>query len=293
VIAQCTPAFASGCYHGVVEAMVGIQRSIEMKELQRMCLAAGGAEQPGPTHECFHGLGHGLLGAVRLNSREALRYCDQLTRSTFAASCRSGVFTEAINAALPGTHATGNHGGHADPDIGEDPAAETLTLDPADPYAPCSAFEGDYAAACWLFQGFVILRATAFDVLAAFRVCDSAPGGRAGECYESLGHQLTGLLQRGDQWIIEQCTSGRPSLAPRCAGGAALALSGADWSGRRTEQFCSAVPDVWKSECYRAGAALLNEVASPADLEWFCARRRDASGEPCTTPPPALRHPRS
>jgi hypothetical protein len=133
-------------------------------------------------HTCSHGLGHGVLGAVGLDARLALRHCDQLSTRAFAASCRSGVFMEAISAAIGGPetdpdHTTHHHEAHAAESRGR------LALYAANPYAPCDSFEGLYGAACWLFQGFLILRSTRFDASAAFRVCDGTRG-RVGDCYE-------------------------------------------------------------------------------------------------------------
>ena len=265
VISQCTPAFASGCYHGVVEAFVRLRGRVDMAELEKLCGSRGPTDQPGVVYECVHGLGHGMLSAETLPT--ALRHCDALSRSSLAASCRSGVFMETITAAVrdgPGVpdRADHHHGGKPTPGRSGD----------GDVYAPCDRFEGEYARSCWLFQGFLILRATNFDPRLAFRTCDAAPGNRAGDCYESLGHQLAGLFQSGDLWMVEQCRMGRSELAPRCAGGAALALAGLDWSGRRTARFCDEVPEDWRHDCYGAAASLLTELARPEDLNWLCAR---------------------
>jgi hypothetical protein len=58
VISECRPIFASGCYHGVVEAFVQARGKIDTPELERMCASAGSQERPGPVYECVHGLGH-------------------------------------------------------------------------------------------------------------------------------------------------------------------------------------------------------------------------------------------
>ena len=293
VVTQCTASFASGCYHGVVEALVHARGDVDMAELERVCVTAGRAEQPGATYECIHGVGHGVLGAVGLNARDALRHCGELSSPVLLASCRSGVFMEAITAAVARSGAPGGHADHAHHGDGEQSGdTHALVVDPANPFAPCDAFQGQEARACWLFQGFVILRANRFDVRSAFETCDRAPAGQSGNCYESLGHQLAGLFQRGDNWIREQCGMGRPDVAPRCAGGAALALTGADWSGRRTAAFCAASPDPWRQTCSETGWGLLEQLASPADAASYCESMSGAAAG-CTTRLPASRRPRS
>jgi hypothetical protein len=276
VIRQCTPAFASGCYHGVVEAFVRLRGGVHMAELEELCGSRGPTDQPGVVYECVHGLGHGMFSAEGLQG--ALRHCGSVSRSSLAASCRSGVFMEAVTAAIrdvPGAHDHANH---------HDGKPAPGRSGGGDVYAPCDRFEGEYARSCWLFQGFVILHATRFDPRLAFETCDAAPGNRAGDCSESLGHQLAGLFQRGDRWVVEQCRLGRSELAPRCAGGAALALAGMDWSGRRAARFCDDGPEDWRHACYGAAASLLTELARPADLSWLCARGTQYGYSLCRRP---------
>jgi hypothetical protein len=268
IIRECRPSFASGCYHGVVEAALRGTGRIDMPELERLCRSVEQPARPGPAFECIHGLGHGVLGARRYDLQATLRDCDALSTPRLASSCHAGAFMEAINAAVgaPATHGAQRHAaGH------ESHAARPLAIDPADPYSPCRAYADPYAPSCWLFQGFLILRANGFDAGRALGVCDSAPGGRAARCYESVGHQLTGLLQKGDRWILEQCARGQAALAPRCAAGATLALNAMDWSGSRSAQLCAGAPEAWKDACYRTAAGSLVDLASPADRARLCA----------------------
>jgi hypothetical protein len=175
---------------------------------------------------------------------------------------------EAINFAVG---APGIQGAHRHAMGDRRAAARPLAIDPADPYSPCRGYQGPYAHACWLFQGFVILRANAFNAGRSLRGCDGAPDGQAARCYEGVGHQLTGLFQRGDRWILDQCARGDPTLAPHCAAGAALALDAMDWSGHRAARLCAAAPAEWKDACYRSAAAALTDLASPAGRARLCA----------------------
>jgi hypothetical protein len=268
VIGHCRPIFASGCYHGVVEGSVQARGGMDAPELERMCAAVGSPERPGPVYECVHGLGHGLLGAARFDATLALGQCDRLSHPRFAASCHEGVFMEAIGAAF----AEGRSGGHSDHGTHHRSLPGRLALVPDDPYSPCDAISDPYAESCWLFQGFVILRYAGFEAAAALRTCDAAPDGRAARCYESVGHQLTGLFQRDAAWIIEQCGKGRPEQASHCAAGATLALNGMDWSGNRAARFCGAVPKPWKERCYGTAASSLASLAPAAQRVLLCRR---------------------
>jgi hypothetical protein len=268
IIRECRPSFASGCYHGVVEAAVGLEGRIDMAQLEHLCVSMDESGGPAPGFECLHGLGHGVLGAVGRDLATTLRHCDVLSTPRHAASCHSGAFMEAITGAMgpPMTHEMHAHA----PDHAHE-AAHPLAIDPADPYSPCDAYHDPYATSCWLFQGYVILRANGFDAGRALRICDGAPDGRAARCYESIGHQLTGLFQRGDAWILGECAKGNPALAARCAGGATLALNAIDWSGRRAARLCAAAPALWKDACHRSAAGALVDLATPEQRASLCA----------------------
>lgn len=158
VIAECRPSFASGCFHGVVEALVEARGRVDMVELRRMCGAAGSEERPGPVYECIHGVGHGMLGSVG-DLETALRDCDSL-EPALDAWCRDGVFTEGLGLVLvegSGGHAPGpashhegmEHAGHAG---AADSHAQQLAIDPADPYSPWDRFDGRHGSACCVFR---------------------------------------------------------------------------------------------------------------------------------------------
>jgi hypothetical protein len=151
---------------------------------------------------------------------------------------------EAVTTAIRGEqHSEHSHGtGHAG--VG-------LTIEPGDPYSACRPYGGRYGQACWLFQGFIILRRLDFDATQALALCDQAPGEWVARCYQSVGQQLTGLFQRDDGWVIDRCRSGRPELAAQCAAGAVLTRVAEDWTGARARTFCGRVLSAWKEECER------------------------------------------
>jgi hypothetical protein len=240
----------------VVEASLKLRGRVDMPELQRLCAGPGGERAPGAVHECVHGLGHGVLGALGMEVATALRHCDALARPNWVIACREGTFMEAITAGAEAQtepeHARKSHGRHT---------GRGLHIDTADPYSPCDAYDDPEAESCWLFQGFLILRRVAFDAGSALGVCDAAPSGRVERCYQSVGHQLAGLFQRSDAWVIEQCGKGDSSRADACASGAALALASMDWSGARVRRYCGSVPAAWRKSCSATAAEALALVS--------------------------------
>ena len=222
VIAQCRPEFGAGCFHGVVEAFLNASGGIDMAVLERMCTGAGGTAGPAPCTSACTVWGTEWWACWDSTTTRALGYCDSLSRPRFDTSCQEGVFMEAIDDAIADSTAA-SRPGHGGPDCpwrrrACAPRSRRCArvTDPGlsgDPYSPCAAISDAHAASCWIFQGFLILRAARFDPAAALRVCDAAPAGRAARCYQSIGHQLTGLLQRDDAWTLRQCGKGRPEMA--------------------------------------------------------------------------------
>jgi hypothetical protein len=245
IIAQCSPAFGSGCYHGVVEASLAGRRAVDMTALERMCSRADDASHSGSLFECVHGVGHGVFGAVGGDVAQALHDCDALSAEPLQGSCYEGVFMEAFNTAVANGQQTAGHD-HGAAHIGH---GGHFAVNASDPYSPCREYQRAYGEACWLFQGFMILRRVHFDAGRALEICDQAPEPWVERCYQSVGHQLTGLFQRDDRWVIERCQSGRPALQPKCGAGAVLARIAADWTGRRALGFCGQVPPSWREEC--------------------------------------------
>jgi hypothetical protein len=272
VISQCRPVFSSGCYHGVVESYVQRQDAVEMAELERMCAAAGGPDKPGLILECVHGLGHGVLGVLSLDLDRTLRYCDALSSPERRGDCHSGAFMEAVMTALPDRTpdrggAQHEHAGHRHGSAN----AGRLTINASDPFSPCAGFDDPYAKACWVYQGFLILQQAGFDAGAALERCRQAPKGRVAQCAQSIGFQITGLFQRSDGWIIEQCGRGPRAERAECAAGASAALASMDWSGARADRFCRAAPPAGRSACYASAVRVLSSLVSPAEVRWFCA----------------------
>ena len=202
--------------------------------------AAGGA-----VYECAHGLGHGVLGAVGLDIGAALGHCDALDRPSLVSACHEGAFMEAISSA---SRSEKSHPSHPH---GSSHVAHTgrITIDRGDVYSPCDRFTEAYGDACWLFQGFLILRDVDFDAGRALRICEAAP-----EDARIAAPRVSGTSLRA---CSSAAMHGWPTSAPRamlgprrrCASGAALALVLMDWSGARVNRYCGAVPSAWRTAC--------------------------------------------
>jgi hypothetical protein len=135
VFAECTPAFQSGCYHGVVQAYFAdpaVTRSpggVDAASLNALC-----AEHRGPggdqwlLFQCLHGMGHGLVALHDDHLPRALRSCDLLHDEWEREGCYGGAFMENVVGATIPHHApradSEGHAGHAHHDHGAPPTGE-------------------------------------------------------------------------------------------------------------------------------------------------------------------------
>jgi hypothetical protein len=120
--AECTPAFQSGCYHGVIQsyfAELAGSGAGAVTEAQVNGLCADYRGDPNTfwlLFQCAHGMGHGLTMVEAYHLPSALAACDLLSSPWERDACHGGVFMESIiNEIAP--HHTGRpdhdqHGGH-------------------------------------------------------------------------------------------------------------------------------------------------------------------------------------
>jgi hypothetical protein len=232
-----------------------------------------------------HGLGHGVLGVLSLDLDRTLRYCDALSSPDHRGGCHSGAFMEAVMTAL--RERTPDPAGLAHEHAAHEHVsgeAGRLTIDASDPFSPCARFDDPYAKACWVYQGFLMLRQAGFDARAALERCRQAPEGRVAQCAQSVGFQITGLFQRGDEWILEQCGRAAGTRGAECGAGASAALASIDWSGARAARFCRRAPAAWQSACYASAVRVLTALVSPAEVRRFCEHVGSVEVAACVQP---------
>ncbi len=254
----------SGALHGATEAMFADRGTARLAEdTNALC---GLAENKFVRHQCFHGVGHGLMAWTSYEIHEALGLCDQVHEDD-APSCYSGVFMENVVGGLSGLM------GHT---------TEYLLDD--DPHYPCDVVGERYRADCYYYQTTHMWRVFDGDMSAVAATCATLDGAARELCFSSYGRDV-GNLTRGDPAAAVELCGHAPAGADRveCLSGAAQdrfwetsgsdeaivmcsLLSDADeagacwWtiidragdvytepSGRRG--FCDRVPESWRARC--------------------------------------------
>lgn len=189
---ECSGECHSGCYHGATEAYFQKHGTANLQtDLQVIC---GGAKNNFFTHQCLHGVGHGLMAWTDYDIHEALKDCDMLKSGQD--SCYSGVFMENIIGGLA-----------VDEKKETDQNTEkhfTKYLS-ADPQFPCTVVGEKYKAGCYFYQSTRMAELAYYDFVKVTAACLDAPTQYQSLCIESMGRDISGATSRNPEKSIAAC----------------------------------------------------------------------------------------
>lgn len=269
--AECTPAFQSGCYHGVIQSYFAAHvaehgpEHLDAATVDALCEELRGApETQWQLFQCAHGLGHGLTMVFDHQLPQALEGCDLIASPWEREGCYGGVFMENIVQATTPHHSVGRPqvaGGaeagaedaHAHHHAAGESAASFRALDPAEPLYPCTVLDARYLNSCYQMQTSAILFFNKGDMAAAFRTCDGAPAAYRTACYQSMGRDISAYTVQDHSEAVRLCSLGDPRYQPACHTGYAKNL--VDLTARPADGFayCRSIPQAEsKRRCYEA-----------------------------------------
>ena len=256
----------AGALHGSIEALFADRGTSRLaKDISAVCATAA---NPFLAHQCYHGVGHGLMAWTTYEIHEALELCDVIGDEQNRASCQSGVFMENVVGGLSGLM------GH-----------RTEYLRPDDPRYPCDVVAADYVDDCYAYQTTHMLAVFGGDFAAVAAICAELPGSARTLCFYSYGRDV-GNATRGDPArAVGLCgyapagpdyaecitgtaqdrfweTTGAAEAIVVCSLVEAPDVAEACWwtiieragdvffdeAGRRS--FCDRLPDIWRRNCY-------------------------------------------
>lgn len=227
---RCSAAFASGCYHGVIQAHLDGLPAIGRREIDALCaLYRGEGGNRWLLFQCLHGAGHGLTMHYGHELPRALSECGMLTDAWERESCYGGAFMENIMQATELRHPATRLAAHHHPEGSTAPAG-FQALDPGDPLYPCSAVAPPYRKSCYLLQTSAMLHFNGGSIAAAAKSCDLAPAEMRPFCYQSLGRDVSAYAGQDPGRSVQLCELGTPAYRPSCYFGAAKSLI--DWAAR-------------------------------------------------------------
>ena len=302
---QCSEAFQSGCYHGVIQGYFAGLDSIGASETNALCEPfRKNPDDRWIRFQCVHGMGHGLTMLYSHDLRRGLKACDFLLDAWDRHSCFSGAFMENIvNVMMPHHPAStlAKHDDMAGMDMsGMEGMSDTPAfkpIDPSDPLYPCSALADRYMSACYEMQTSVMLYENHGNIAAAAKTCDRAPASMRTTCYVSLGRDISAYSAQNHAEGIRMCGLGTEVYQPWCFYG--LVKNFVDLNARPSEglSLCRDVPSAMsKAECYSAvGEEIWVLSSDPATKTRLCSPSEPEYLDVClfgarvtSVPPPTL-----
>jgi plastocyanin len=252
----------SGYYHGAAEAYFRDRGTANLAE--DLALICGSELNPFMSHQCFHGVGHGLTAFADYEIVEALANCDLLPQGL--ESCYTGVFMENIVGGLSPT------GG---------PSTDYLS---DDPQFPCNAIDEKYRPSCYFYQTSRMVQLFNYDFSLVAAECGVIDPSYQQNCFESMGRDVGGVHFTDNPGAILDCETA-PSGDPRiwCLSGA---VQNTFWDPTGQDQaldFCALLQvEAEKAGCYETifnRAPLV--LATEADLQAFCGKAEPAYRDTC------------
>ncbi len=250
----CSSECHSGCYHGATEAFFRDHGTSNLAD--NLKIICSSELNPFFSHQCLHGIGHGLMAWASYDLPEALTSCELLPTPSAIESCYTGVFMENIVGGLT------------------DKKSEHFTKYLSDdPQFPCNQVNDKYKNSCYFLQTSRMLQIFGVDFKKVADTCSATPENYQRTCFESMGRDVGGVYPDKELSSITAC-----SFAPAgnmrigCLIGAA---QDAFWDPTGQDpalRFCKALIDpAEKSACYdtifqRSPQVLLSKSAE----ESFC-----------------------
>lgn len=272
---ECSAECHSGCYHGATEAYFKENGTANLTEnLNVICSSELNSFF---SHQCLHGIGHGLMAWTSYELFDALESCDILERGHD--SCYTGVFMENIVGGLESEASKTEQevlAGHFTKYLSSDPQYPCNDPDLADKYKP----------SCYFLQTSRVLQMFPGDFQKVAEACSDAPESYRRQCFQSMGRDAGGNFHGNPAGAIDACSKA-PKGTPRidCIMGASQDTFW-DPSGQGAAvNFCALVDDkAEKDACYRTIISRAPEVLlDEASLAAFCTIVEDPYRAQCRT----------
>ncbi len=264
----------SGWYHGATEAYFKEHGTANLEQsLNTLCSSE---LNPFFSHQCIHGIGHGLMAWTSYDLPEALKSCDLLSKRQD--SCWTGVFMENIV------------GGLAQADVAKstdaDAAAHFTKYLSKDPQYPCDdpKLGEKYKGACYFLQTSRMIQIFGANFEKVAAECAEVKASYQPSCYGSMGRDVGGVYRLNAPGAIAACNfvlKGDHRI--ECINGA---VQDAFWDPTGQDaalHFCQLLTDKGeKDACYQTIFGRAPDVlTSKKDLGTFCNKAEDGYQKMC------------
>ncbi len=269
---ECSAECHSGCYHGATEAYFKEHGTANLAEnLNTLC---GDELNAFFSHQCVHGIGHGLMAWTSYEIFDALESCNLLDKRQD--SCWTGVFMENIVGGLAKANAEKNPGQ-------ADHFTEYLS---DDPHYPCNhpRLEEKYRSSCYFLQTSRMVQLFGSDFKKVADSCGAAPEVYQRTCFESMGRDIGGTFRGNAAGAIAACASApKGDLRIGCLSGAAQDAFWDPSGAPAALAFCKLITDIAeKSGCYQTIFGRAPEIlVGAAERKSFCEKAESAYQSDC------------
>lgn len=266
---SCSGECHSGCYHGATEAYFKDHGTADLsKNLNLLCNSELNAFF---SHQCIHGIGHGLMAWTNYDLPEALKGCNLLNQRQD--SCWTGVFMENIVGGLS----------KSDIDKGGDSDHLTKYLSD-DPQYPCNTIEDKYKWSCYFLQTSRMVQLFSGDFKKVTEACLKAERPYQQSCFDSMGRDVGGTHPGDAKGSITSCANApKGSYRLGCLMGAAQDSFWDPTGQNNALTFCKLLVDKEeKDACYRTIFYRAKEIfTSVNDLKNFCSKAENQYQDQC------------
>lgn len=267
----CSSECHSGCYHGAAEAYFHDKGTANLE--QNLSTLCSGELNRFFSHQCVHGVGHGLMAWANYELFDALKSCDTLSGDMARHSCWTGVFMENIVGGLAREPGSQNFS----------PDRHYTKYVNSDPHYPCSRVEEKYKGACYFLQTSRMIQLYNSDFSRVAQACQEAPQSHQRSCFLSMGRDVGGNNKHNVSAMIEQCQYAPKGMARNACVSGSVQDTFWDRSGKmEAVKYCSRLTDSEElRECWYTIADRAGEVLSVAEYEQFCREIPSAARVTC------------
>lgn len=260
--ANLTDVCQSGMRHGLMEQIFVDRGVVNLAEdVDALCPAD---QDPFVKHQCFHGVGHGIMAWTAYELVDALGFCKRLGDEEGRRSCYTGVFMENVVSGLSGA-------------VGQTSSYVNME----DPHYPCNILAEEYVDDCYWYQTTHMLAVFGQDLGRVADACREAPSAARRACFGSYGRDVAAAHRSNPYLVVEYCRLNESLMYQSdCVAGAAKTLFWDESQSGEGIALCKEVGQPIVAEaCWQAVVDQARWVVS--DPAPFCDQAPDRWRERC------------
>ncbi len=264
---ECSNECHSGCRHGATEAYFKERGTQSLEDdLNNLC---NNEKNEFSKHQCYHGVGHGLMAWANYDINHALKSCDLINSTQAQSSCYSGIFMENVVGGL-----------------NEEDGSDHYTIYLSDDYhMPCNVIDDKYVLDCYFFQSSRMAILANANFTKVSQECSKAPNEESIRyCFISMGRDISGINLRDPKKSYDLCVNSTENLqrTEHCLTGV---MYDAFWETTQKEsaiEFCSILNETtMQNYCFEYIINRSKELLTKEEQTNFCLEIPEKFNQTC------------